>query len=51
MIFKTGKDIDEEGIKEAAVAEGMLTLRAAARERAKQGLTSLEEVAKSTASD
>jgi type IV pilus assembly protein PilB len=51
MIFKTGKDIDEEGIKEQAIKEGMLTLRAAARERVKQGLTSFEEVAKTTASD
>jgi len=51
MIFKTGKDIDEESIKQQAIKEGMLTLRAAARERVKQGLTSFEEVAKTTAGD
>lgn len=51
MIFKTGKDIDEEAIKEQAISEGMLTLRAAARERVIQGLTTLEEIAKTTASD
>ncbi|NIT61050.1 MAG: type II/IV secretion system protein, partial [Aliifodinibius sp.] len=38
-IFKTGTDIDEEGLRELAIKEGMLTLRAAARERVKQGFT------------
>lgn len=48
LIFKTGEDIDEDSLRELAIKEGMLTLRAAARERAKQGITSLEEVALTT---
>ena len=51
MIFKTGKDIDEEAIREQAIKDGMLTLRAAGRERIKQGLTTLEEVAHATTED
>lgn len=49
MIFQTGTEIDEESIRQQAIKEGMLTLRAAARERVKKGLSTLEEVAKSTA--
>ncbi|MFQ5584542.1 MAG: GspE/PulE family protein [Calditrichia bacterium] len=48
MIFQTGTEIDEESIRQQAIKEGMLTLRAAARERVKKGLSTLEEVAKST---
>jgi len=48
MIFKTGSDIDEESLREQAIKEGMLTLRAAARENVKKGLTTLEEIALAT---
>ena len=51
LIFKSGKNIDEESIRQLAIKEGMLTLRASARERVKEGITSLEEVAKATTSD
>ncbi|MCB0261899.1 MAG: ATPase, T2SS/T4P/T4SS family [Calditrichia bacterium] len=51
LIFKSGKNIDEEAIRNLAVKEGMLTLRAAARERVKEGSTTLEEIAKATSSD
>jgi len=51
IIFTAKGDIDEEAVKNQAVADGMLTLRAAARERAKLGMTSLEEVAAVTAED
>jgi len=51
LIFKTGRDIDEEAIREQAIKDGMLTLRAAGRERIKQGLTTLEEVAHATTED
>ncbi len=51
LIFKTGKDIDEEAIREQAIKDGMLTLRAAGRERIKQGLTTFEEVAHATTED
>ncbi|GAB4336238.1 MAG: GspE/PulE family protein [Calditrichia bacterium] len=48
VIFRTGSEIDEETIRDLAIQNGMLTLRAAARERVKQGLTSLDEVATAT---
>ncbi len=51
IIFKTGIDIDEEAIRTQAIKDGMLTLRAAGRERIKQGITTLEEVAGATAED
>lgn len=51
IIFKTGKEIDEETIRARAIKDGMLTLRAAGRERIKQGLTTMEEVAYATAED
>jgi type IV pilus assembly protein PilB len=45
MIFETGADINEEAIKSVMAKQGMANLRAAARERVKQGLTTLNEVA------
>ncbi|RMF61856.1 MAG: type II/IV secretion system protein [Calditrichaeota bacterium] len=51
LIFTAGSDINEEAIRNQAIKEGMLTLRAAARERVKQGITSLEEVAHATQED
>ncbi|MEJ2634403.1 MAG: GspE/PulE family protein [Calditrichia bacterium] len=51
LIFKTGKEIDEESIRNQAIQQGMLTLRAAGRERIKQGLSTLEEVAFATTDD
>ncbi|MEJ2536310.1 MAG: GspE/PulE family protein, partial [Calditrichia bacterium] len=51
LIFETGSDINEEAIKEVMAREGMHTLRAAGRERIKQGLTTLNEVAAITTED
>ncbi len=51
LIFKTGKEIDEESIRNQAVKDGMLTLRAAGRERVKQGVSTLAEVAYATSED
>lgn len=51
MIFETGSDINEEALKEQMAKEGMHNLRAAARERVKQGLTTLNEVAAVTTED
>lgn len=51
LIFRSGKNINEEAIRELATKEGMLTLRAAARERVKEGVCSLEEVIKATGTD
>jgi len=39
------------GIKQAALREGMLTLRASGRERIKEGITTCDEVAFVTAED
>jgi type IV pilus assembly protein PilB len=51
LIFETGTDINEEAIKEEMAKEGMHNLRAAGRERIKQGLTTLSEVASITTED
>ncbi len=51
LIFRTGKNIDEDAVRQLAIEQGMLTLRAAARERVKQGVSSFEEVAKATSED
>lgn len=51
LIFKTGRDIDEEAIRNQAIKQGMLTLRAAGRERIMQGVSTLEEVAFATSDD
>ncbi len=45
MILTSGSDIDEEMIRDQAIQEGMLTLRASGRERIKEGLTTMEEIA------
>jgi len=51
MIFETGSEINETAIKNLAIKQGMLTLRASARERVKEGITTFEEVAKTTNDD
>ena len=51
MIFETGSDINEEALKVQMDKEGMANLRAAGRERIKQGLTTLNEVAAITIED
>lgn len=51
LIFETGTDINEEAVKELMTKQGMANLRAAARERVKQGLTTLNEVAAVTTED
>lgn len=51
LIFKSGKEIDEEKIRQQAIMDGMTTLRAAGRERIKQGITTLEEIAQATTED
>ncbi|MBD3288969.1 type II/IV secretion system protein, partial [candidate division KSB1 bacterium] len=51
LIFSSGDDIDEEQIRQQALKEGMTTLRAAGRERVKQGITTIEEIAQATSED
>ncbi|MDY6914821.1 MAG: GspE/PulE family protein, partial [Candidatus Cloacimonadota bacterium] len=47
-IVKSGKEIDEEAIREIAIKEGMLTLRESGLDRVRNGLTSVEEIATAT---
>jgi type IV pilus assembly protein PilB len=51
LIFKSGSEIDEEALREQMEQEGMLTLRGAGRERIKEGVTTMEEVAHATTDD
>ncbi|MFA6233653.1 MAG: ATPase, T2SS/T4P/T4SS family [Bacteroidota bacterium] len=50
-VFDSGDDIDEEKIRVIAISQGMLTLRASARERVKEGVTSIAEVISATMND
>ncbi len=43
-IFTAGDNVDEDQIRDIAVSNGMLTMRASGRERIKEGLTTIEEV-------
>jgi len=45
IILQAAKELDEEAIRECAIKNGMLTLRQSAMLQAKQGNTSLDEVA------
>jgi type IV pilus assembly protein PilB len=51
MILESGSEIDEVAIKEYAISQGMLSLRASGRERIKNGITSIEEVVAITIED
>ncbi len=51
LILHSKTDIDEEGLRNLAVSQGMLTLRASGRERIKQGVTTIEEVVATTTED
>ena len=51
MIFDAGDEIDESAIRQHAIENGMLTLRASGRLRIINGLTSVEEVMAITLED
>jgi len=51
LILKSGEQVNEEAIRQAAVKNGMLTLRASGRERIKEGVTSIEEITAITTED
>jgi len=51
IILQSGGEIDEEHIKETAIKNGMLTLRASGRERIMSGLTTVEEIMAITVDD
>lgn len=45
IIITSDEKINEEAIRDAAVKNGMLTLRVSGRERIKEGVTTIEEIA------
>jgi type IV pilus assembly protein PilB len=51
LIVKSGKDVDEELIRETALKEGMWNLRRSGIERIKSGVCTLEEIAAATTDD
>ncbi|MDZ7660299.1 GspE/PulE family protein [Fodinibius sp.] len=51
MILESGDEIDEVAIKEYAMSQGMLSLRGSGRERIKNGITTIEEIAAITIED
>jgi len=51
IILQSGGEIDEEHIKQTAIKNGMLTLRASGRERIKNGDTTVEEIMAITVDD
>lgn len=51
LILDAGSKVDEEMIREYAINNGMMTLRASGRERIKEGITSIEEVLAMTVED
>lgn len=51
MILESGNEINEAQIKEYAIRQGMLSLRASGRERIKKGMTSIDEIMAITIED
>ncbi len=51
LIFTSGADINDEAIREQGIKDGMTTLRAAARQRVMDGITTIEEIAQATAEE
>ncbi|MCX7834889.1 MAG: GspE/PulE family protein [bacterium] len=51
FIINSKTDINEDELRDLAVSEGMLTLRASGRERIKEGITTIEEVVATTMED
>ncbi|MEX0684673.1 MAG: ATPase, T2SS/T4P/T4SS family [Balneolales bacterium] len=51
IIFESGDDIDEDKIRQQAIQNGMLTLRASGRERIKAGNTTIDEILAITLED
>ncbi len=51
IVFESGDEIDEDQIRQQAIKNGMLTLRASGRERIKAGITTLDEIVATTLED
>ena len=48
LILEAGEVVDEDAIRDLAIAQGMVTLRGSGRARIKEGITSFEAVAAAT---
>jgi len=51
IILESGDAVNEDAVREEAIKNGMLTLRASGRERIKEGITTCEEIGFATAED
>jgi len=51
IVLESGAEVDEDAVRNEALKNGMLTLRASGRERIKEGVTTCEEIAFATAED
>ncbi|RJQ47855.1 MAG: type II/IV secretion system protein [Gaiellales bacterium] len=51
IILESGNEVNEDAVRNEAVKNRMLTLRASGRERIKEGVTTCEEIAFATAED
>ncbi|HTY01038.1 MAG TPA: GspE/PulE family protein [Bacteroidota bacterium] len=51
LIIRSGKEVDEEAVRQQAMKDGMWTLRRAGIERMLEGTTTLEEIASATTDD
>lgn len=51
LIVKAGKEVDEEALRDAALKDGMWTLRRSGIERIKSGVCTLDEIAAATTDD
>ncbi len=51
LIIRSGKEVDEESVRNQAMKDGMWTLRRAGIERMMEGITTLEEIAAATTDD
>ncbi|MBT8379631.1 MAG: GspE/PulE family protein [Ignavibacteria bacterium] len=51
IIVRSGAEVDEDSIRQQAVKDGTLSLRESGLDKAKEGLTSIEEVLSSTMED
>ncbi len=51
IILESGDRVNEDAVRDQAMKNGMLTLRASGRERIKEGITTCEEIAFATAED
>ena len=51
LILESGDQVNEDAVREQALKNKMLSLRASGRERIKEGITTCEEIMVATAED